>query len=465
MSQLLLKYLDPAGLLPSPHNARRHPRKQLKQLEQSFKKFGFVGCIIVNRQHVILAGHGRVEAAIACGMATVPCIIVDHLTVAQERAYMIADNQLALNATYDETQLALEFLEILQLDPDFDLTVTGFDIQGIDKLIETKDAKEGSIAPEDDVLPPDENFPTVTELGDLWRLGNHQILCGDSRDQRSFLRLMGQDRAQMVIADSPYNVKIQGHVGGSGKIKQREFLMASGEMSGNQFTSFLSSIIKNLVAFSIDGSIHLQFMDWRHMTEMMAAGMDHYEELKNLIVWDKGVGGMGTFYRSQHEFVFAFKNGTAPHVNSFELGQFGRYRTNVWAYRGLNTGGVDRQEQLKLHPTTKPVGMLADAMLDCSQRGGLVLDPFGGSGSTVIAAEKTGRRARVIELDPVYVDRSIRRWQTYVRDDAVHVITGETFNDREQRLGYLREVAAVCWMPDASRPTIRRVDFSKAVQS
>jgi DNA modification methylase len=235
---------------------------------------------------------------------------------------------------------------------------------------------------------------------------------------------MKGEQARMVFSDPPYNVKIDGHVGGSGKTKHREFAMASGEMSGHEFTQFLSTAFGNMAEASMDGSIHYLCMDWRHMGEMLAAGHQVYDELKNLIVWAKDNGGMGTFYRSRHELIFAFKKGGAPHVNTFELGQHGRYRTNVWQYRGVNTMRAGRMEELALHPTVKPVQMIADAIRDVSGRGEIVLDVFGGSGSTLIAAEKTGRRGYLVELDPIYCDRILARWEAYAKDEAERVVCG-----------------------------------------
>lgn len=228
----------------------------------------------------------------------------------------------------------------------------------------------------------------------------------------------------MVFTDPPYNVRIDGHVGNSGKVQHREFAMASGEMSKAEFETFLTTSLQNLAAASVDGSIHFICMDWRHMDEMLGAGGRAYAELKNLIVWVKDNGGMGTFYRSRHELIFAFKNGTAPHNNSFELGQHGRYRTNVWQYRGVNTLKAGRMEKLGLHPTVKPVQMIVDAIKDVSGRGDIVLDLFGGSGSTLIAAHKTGRRARLCELDPIYCDRIISRWEIHAKDEAALIACG-----------------------------------------
>jgi DNA modification methylase len=281
--------------------------------------------------------------------------------------------------------------------------------------------------PADEALPS--GGPRVSQLSDLWLLGPHRVLCGDALKRESYDILMDGEHARMAFADPPYNVRIDGHVGGSGAIKHREFAMASGEMSRTDFTAFLESAFQNMAAVSLDGAIHFLCMDWRHMAEMMAAGRAAYSELKNLIVWAKDNGGMGSFYRSRHELIFAFKVGTAAHLNNFELGQHGRHRTNVWEYRGVNTLRPGRMEELALHPTVKPVAMIADAIKDVSGRGDIVLDPFGGSGSTLIAAQKTGRRAHLMELDPIYVDRIIRRWQAFAHDDAILASTGDSFDE------------------------------------
>jgi DNA modification methylase len=240
---------------------------------------------------------------------------------------------------------------------------------------------------------------------------------------------MADERAEFVFTDPPYNVRIDGHVSGLGRIKHREFAMASGEMSENQFIEFLSKVFELVCQFSIDSSIHQICMDWRHMREMLAAGDAHYSELKNVCIWNKSNAGMGSFYRSKHEMVFVWKNGTAPHINTFELGQYGRHRSNVWDYDGVNTMRPGRMEELAMHPTVKPVSLVADAIKDCSKRGSLVLDPFCGSGTILIGAEKTGRRARAIELDPVYVDVAIRRWEHYAGKVARLGPMGETFEE------------------------------------
>lgn len=337
------------------------------------------------------------------------------------RAYVIADNKLALNAGWDEELLALELKEIAQAtDLDFDVSITGFLISEIDNLIEGLNVEEPG-DPADEALPA--KIPPRCKPGDLWRLGPHLLICGDARDAETVAALMQGERAQMAFTDPPYNVAIEGNVSGLGKVRHRDFAMAAGEMSRSEFTAFLRATFERLIAHSEDGAIHFVCMDWRHMGEMLEAG-HVYDELKNLIVWAKDNAGMGTFYRSRHELIFAFKTGEAPHINSFELGQHGRHRSNVWTYRGVNTLKSGRAEELALHPTVKPVEMIADAIKDVSRRGGVVLDLFGGSGSTLIAAHKTGRRARLVELDPVYCDRILARYEAYAKDDADLVACG-----------------------------------------
>ena len=409
-------------LHPWARNARTHSKKQVRQIADSIEAFGFTNPVLIDRHLSILAGHGRVEAARLLGQEAVPCLYVDDLSEAQKRAYVLADNKLALNAGWDEELLATELEELITLDAGFDIGVTGFSIPEIDGLIEGREVVEAGDPADDDVH--DLEGPARCRPGDLWQLGPHRLICGDALDKQDISALMNGETAGMVFTDPPYNVPINGHVGGSGAIQHREFAMASGEMSQAEFTSFLHRAFANLATCSADGSIHFVCMDWRHVSEVLAASKDVYSELKNLIVWAKDNGGMGTFYRSRHELIFAFKYGTAPHINSFELGQHGRYRTNVWEYKGVNTLKAGRLDELALHPTVKPVQMIADAIKDVSSRGSIVLDLFGGSGSTMIAAHKTGRRAFLCELDPIYCDRIIRRWEKYANDDAGLLVCG-----------------------------------------
>lgn len=422
MQDKRIEYHKPSTLNPWANNARTHSKKQLRQITESITQFGFTNPVLIDGKNTILAGHGRVEAAKLLGMENVPCIRQDQMTEEQKRAYVLADNKLALNAGWDEELLAAELGALHALDLDFDAEITGFSIAEIDNLIDGTSVEEPG-DPADDLLP-EPDLPPLCKPGDIWQLGQHRLICGNSLDPHVIDRLMHGDKATMVFTDPPYNVPIDGYVGNSGKIKHREFAMASGEMTKVEFTNFLQKAFNNMANHSVDGSIHYICMDWRHMQEVMNAGNAVYDELKNLIAWVKDNGGMGTFYRSRHELIFAFKKGNAPHINTFELGQHGRYRTNVWEYKGVNTMRKGRMEELELHPTVKPVQMIADAIKDVSGRGDIVLDLFGGSGSTLIAAHKTGRRAYVCELDPVYCDRIIARWEAYANDEADQLLCG-----------------------------------------
>lgn len=419
-----------ALLKPHARNPRKHSPKQLKQVEASIRRFGFLNPVLIDENDRILAGHGRVAAAKAMGMASVPVVRVEGMTEADRKAYVIADNRLAEMAEWDEELLRLELGAILELDAGFDLELTGFAAGELEGLLEAID-KENS---EEEVPEVRANSRAVSEPGQLWQLGRHRLICGDSRDPAVYERLLGSERAQMVFTDPPYNVPVNGHVCGLGKVKHAEFAMASGEMDAVQFTAFLEEVLRNLRDHSAAGSIHYVCMDWRHMREMLAAGDVVYDELKNLVVWNKDNGGMGAFYRSKHELVFVYKKGGAAHINNFELGQHGRYRTNVWDYPGVNSLKAGRSEELAMHPTVKPVAMVADAIRDCSKRNGIVLDAFSGSGTTIMAAEQAGRRGYAIEIDPRYVDVAIRRWQAATGKEAVLDGAGVTFGQLEAML-------------------------------
>ena len=426
---LEIEYRAPASLKPYARNARTHSRKQIKQIADSIKTFGFASPVLIDKDDMILAGHGRVEAAKPLGLKRVPCVRLETLSSEQKkRAFILADNKIALNAGWDDDFLAGEIKALSVADLDFDIKATGFSIAEIDLIIEGIESEEAG-DPRDDKLPRLDETSERCHIGDVWQLGRHRLVCGDALDPRVIETLMAGEKARMVFSDPPFNVPVDGHVGGAGKIKHREFAMASGEMTSAQFTEFLTRAFTNLANNSVDGSIHFLCMDWRHMTEVMAAGNAAYSELKNMIVWAKTNGGMGTFYRSRHELIFAFKHGDAAHINTFELGQHGRYRTNVWEYAGVNTMKAGRMEELEMHPTVKPVQMIADAIKDCSGRGDIVLDIFGGSGSTLIAAEKTGRRGFLCEIDPIYCDRIIRRWEKLAKDDAVQLRAGSEFKE------------------------------------
>jgi DNA modification methylase len=423
---LTVVYRPPSSLKPHQRNARTHSATQIRQLAESIRTFGFTNPVLLDEEDRIIAGHGRAAAAKRLGMAEVPTIRLASMTEAQKRAYILADNKLAENAGWDRGLLALELQYIAELDASFDLTVIGFEVAEIDLLVSPTDGRD----PSADAVPDlDRAAHSVSRPGDLWQLGDHRLLCGDARDPSAYDRLMGGKRAQMVFTDPPYNVAIDGHVCGLGRVKHDEFLMATGEMSEAEYIAFLNTVSGHLVDHTVDGSIHFICIDWRHAYELLAAARGRYTELKNVCVWNKANGGMGTFYRSKHELVFAFKNGTMPHINNFELGQHGRYRTNVWDYAGVNALKPDRMDELTMHPTIKPVALVADAIKDCSKRRGIILDAFCGSGTTLIAAEQTRRRGYALELDPKYVDTAIRRWQGYTGECGRHATSGRRFDE------------------------------------
>jgi DNA modification methylase len=415
------------SLQANPRNARTHDDKQVEQIAASIGRFGFTNPLLVDEHGVIIAGHGRLAAAIRLGLEAVPVIIIAGLSEPERRALALADNKLALNAGWNEEILAgeLEFLSDVEID--VDVSITGFETVEIDSIIArtNQDNEPGEEPPEPT------SGPAVSEPGDVWILGPHRVLCGNALDESAYAALMGTDRARMSFQDPPYNVPVDGHVSGLGKVRHREFPMAVGELSPPEFIDFLARALSLTAKFSLDGAIIFSCIDWHHLQEMIAAGQAARLETKNVIVWAKDNGGMGSFYRSAHEFVFAFKHGSSKHVNNFGLGGGGRYRTNVWSYPGANTFRRGRNADLALHPTVKPIALVADAIMDVSHRGEIVLDPFGGSGTTLLAAERTGRIARLIELDPLYVDVIVRRWLALGDRNATLASTGQAFAEVE----------------------------------
>jgi DNA modification methylase len=409
------------------NNSRLHPNRQIVKLARAIKEFGFLIPALIDPGNIIIAGHARVEAAKTLGLPEVPCIRASHLSEGQKRAFAILDNRLTEDATWDFQLLAKE-LEFLQVEG-IDLQSTGFEIPECEMIFAAADTPPN--ATEDDKIPELEPTRAITKSNDLWILGEHRLACADARRPESFALLLSSLKADLVFVDPPYNVKIRGHVSGKGRTKHCEFAQASGEKTSAQFAKFLEDSFNLLAENSADGAIHFVCTDWRHLDEMLAAGRRVYRELKNLAVWNKTNAGMGSFYRSQHELILVWKHGRSKHVNNIELGKHGRNRSNVWTYAGANTFGAERLTDLAMHPTMKPVAMVADAILDCSRRGDLVLDSFGGSGTTLIACERTNRKARLIEIDPMYCDQTVRRWQKLTGRIAVNA-AGVPFNDFEK---------------------------------
>ena len=433
MPKLIIEYLPTNQLHPNPQNPRFHSDKQIEQIANSIREFGFNMPIAINAENQVVGGNGRLEAAKRLGHWSIPTIKLDHLTPEQQIAFAIADNKLTENSTWDEALLGQQLKALAEVELDFSLEATGFEMGEIDVLIEgLEPTNEGE--PDVADLIPDQASTRVTSFGDLWELGKHRVLCGNALDAEVYTRLLDKRRAGVIFTDPPYNVPIDGHASGLGKKRHANFAMASGEMNESEFTDFLSSACKLMALYSRQGSIHFICMDWRHLGELLTAGKEAYNELKNVCVWTKANGGMGSMYRSQHELVFVFKYGQSPHRNNVRLGQFGRNRSNVWHYAGANSFSRSTEEGnlLELHPTVKPVALVADAIMDVSARGDIVLDPFLGSGTTLIAAERTGRVCYGIELDSVYVDTIIRRWQKFTGLTAVHAESGQSFDELER---------------------------------
>jgi DNA modification methylase len=418
-----LSFVAIGDLIPDPHNPRKHSRAQISAIARSIEAFGFNAPILVDKNNKIVAGHGRYEAAVLLGNDKVPVILLDHLTPSQAKAYMLADNKLTDRSTWDDPKLAVHLKELSDLVLDFDIEAIGFEPPEIDLRIQSLDS---SLEETDDQFEL-ATGPLVSRVGDLWLLGSHRLYCGNALDATSYDALSNGEKAAAAITDPPYNVRIDGHVSGNGRTTHREFAMASGEMSEAEFSNFLLQTFQRISACCRDGALIYSFMDWRHMSEILAAGRAASLDLLNLCVWAKTNGGMGSLYRSRHELVFVFKSGHDRHTNNIQLGRFGRNRSNVWNSPGTNSfarGGP--KKQLESHPTVKPIALVADAILDCTQRNDIVLDPYVGSGTTILAAERTGRRCHAIEIDGRYVDTAIKRWERLTKQEAKD-INGKTF--------------------------------------
>jgi DNA modification methylase len=424
---LSVRYCAISDLKADPKNARVHSASQVRRIADSVSAFGFNVPVLVDANNGIVAGHGRVLAAKRLGLSEVPTIALDHLNEAQRRAFMIADNRLAEIATWDDHLLGEQLKEVVTLDLDFAIEATGFEMSEIDLRIEALDERKGGA---DEPPIPVPTGPAITRPGDLWMLGPHRLLCGDALDAQGYRLLFEGRKAAMTFADPPYNVRIDGHVSGLGQIKHREFAMAVGEMTPQAFTTFLANWIRLAAQSSRKGALIYACIDWRHLGELLDAAKSNGLGALNLCVWAKPNPGMGSFYRSQHELVYVFAAPGGPHRNNIQLGAYGRSRSNVWAYAaGPGFGRAGEEGRLSaLHPTVKPVAMVADAILDCTAIGEIVLDPFLGSGATLMAAERTRRRCFGLELDPLYCDVIVRRWQSYGGGVATLVSTGDTFD-------------------------------------
>lgn len=429
--RLYIEYLSPASLKLDAKNPRKHNRHQRRKIARSLRQWGFVIPLVIDDALNVIAGNACLMAALDLGFTEVPVVRVHDLSEAEKKALQIALNRLAELSEWDDPVLAEILRDLSVANLDLDIEITGFDMGEIDLRIESLTAQSNDKEDPADRLPAVDQRVCISHHGDLWLVGPHRLLCGSALDGATCDVLFAASKAQAVFTDPPYNVKIAGNVSGLGKVCHGEFLEASGEMSDDVFTDFLGKSCANMATFSVPGALIYACMDWRHVDQIVAAGRAAFGNFLNICVWVKSSPGMGSFYRSQHEFVCVFGNGKVSHRNNVQLGRFGRNRTNVWNYPSINNFGRPGEEGnlLHLHPTVKPVALVADAIMDSTARGDLVFDPFCGSGTTIIAAERVGRRCNAIELDPRYVDVAIRRWQALTGNDARHAVSGRTFND------------------------------------
>jgi DNA modification methylase len=422
--RLSLVELAPDVLVLPSRNVRKIDPAQVRRVVNSIREAGFCSPVLIDRQNNVLDGVARVEAAKLLGLRRIPCVLADHLDRQTGRLLRLAINRLGEMGTWDFEMLKLEFEELVVQDAPVE--ITGFSHIEIDQILlddGVSATEPGPVAPEPDAAP-------VARLGDHFILGEHQVVCGDATDPRVLAALMGDDRARLLLTDEPYNVPIAGNVT---RGAHREFAMASGEMSNEQFQSFNERWMAAALPYLHDGALLGTFIDWRGNPIVHAAAAKLNLTPINLVVWVKTNAGMGSLFRSQHELLPLFKKGNSSHINNVALGKHGRWRSNVWTYPGASSLGSDARRGLQDHPTVKPVAMLEDAMLDLTNRGDVVLDPFLGSGSALIAAEKVARKCRGIELDPLYVDVILCRYSAFSGKPVTLRSTGESFSELAER--------------------------------
>ncbi len=428
--RLQIEYLPPGSVELNARNPRKHSPRQIRQLVRSIQRFGFTGAVVTDQNLKVIGGNALVSAARDLGLSEIPIVRVSDLDEQEKQALAIALNQLGLVSEWDDTILAEVLQDLSVAAIDLDIEITGFDMAEIDVRIESlASSPDGAPDPADQV-PEVDRHPVVSKEGDCWSLGPHRLVCGSALELGAYGLLMDGEKAASVFTDPPYNVKATA-ISGQGAVKHGDFVQGSGEMSDAEYDAFLATSFRNLAAVTAPGGLVYACIDWRHVQQMLQAGRATFGDLINLCVWAKSAPGMGSLYRSQHELVCVFRNGGSRHRNNVQLGKYDRNRTNLWSYPSINSFGRPGEEGnlLHLHPTVKPVALVADAILDSTARGDLILDPFCGSGTTIMAAERTGRRCHALELDPRYVDVIIRRWQAYTGDQAHHAASGRAFDD------------------------------------
>ncbi|UZK65408.1 site-specific DNA-methyltransferase [Sphingomonas sp. M1-B02] len=417
-----IEYRPLADVIPYAGNPRAHPEKQIVQLMASICEFGFPMPLLVDVTGELICGHARHEAAKRLGLEQVPVLVAQFWSKAQIKAYRLADNQLASAASWDENLLRIELTGIIELD-EVPIEVLGWETGQIDVILDGASLAEDDAA---DVIPEAPSDP-VTRLDDIWVMGKHRLSCGSSLEAECWSKLMAGKMGALSLNDPPWNVPVNGHVSSTGR--HQEFAMASGEMTPEQFVEFNANWFAKSCAHLKDGALVMAFMDHAHLFELMTAARQARLKHLNLCVWAKTNGGMGSLYRSQHELVLVLKHGSAPHTNMVELGRHGRYRTNLWLCAGANVFGATRDADLAAHPTVKPVALLAEAIRDVTRHGEIVTDAFSGSGSTILACERTKRVGYAIEIEPRYVDVGVYRWEKMTGRQAVLEATGQTFSE------------------------------------
>ena len=423
--RLHVEYVDRSSLRADFRRTKLHSSRQLKKLASSINRSGFNVPVLVDDNLSVISGHARVEAAALVGLDKLPVIRMSHLDTEQRRLFAIFDNKVASEGTIDLEAVRLELSEIVIAVPDIEITDSGFEIAEIDAMNGLHRTQELDDL-DDDPLPPRYQ---VSVVGDVWLLGRHRLICGDATDPNVIDTVVGDRKVRAVIADCPYNLKIPGVVSGKGRVKHENFVMASGEMTRDEFVDFLGRSIAAMKPHLIDGALALLFMDWRHIGELLEAAEREALGYRQLLVWAKSNPGMGALWRNAHELVGVFKYGEAPSVDNVGLGRFGRNRSNVLHYPGANVPTKGRRKALELHSTVKPIALIADLILDITDPGDLVLDCFGGSGTTLIAAEAMGRDACLSELDPAYADTIVLRWMRKAGDAVILEATGQTWGE------------------------------------
>lgn len=415
-----------ADLQPSPNRTRITLPEQLEKVISSIRTFGLVMPVLIDQNDVVVSGHVLCEAAEQLGFESVSCISVEHLDEAEIEALALALNRVGETGAWDADVLRERMIRLES--EGIDLTSTGFTLPEIDQIMLLPQSAEGD-SDADEFEEDEDDMPVISRLGDLYKLGVHRLYCADALEMDSYVRLLAGELAQCIFSDPPYGCGIEGFVSGLGQHKHEDFLMGAGDMDRRELQEFFKNYLGHCKANSSTGAIIFACMDWRQIDPLLLAAMDVGLARKNIAVWDKGSGGMGGLYRNAHEFVAVFCNGNTPATNNIQLGRHGRDRCNIWRYPGANRLGSSSAKALADHPTPKPVPLVEDALLDVTNRGDIVLDPFIGSGSTILAAENTGRVCRGIELDPKYVDRAVRRWERETGVPAIHVETGLTFEE------------------------------------